>query len=136
MTRQARPSGWTKTAILSSRGNATSAPATGGAFFAQRYNNGGSPQGSEFLVNSYTTGDQTRPAVAMTKDGAFTVAWQSQNQDGSGWGIYGQSYDKNGVSQALRFKLHDDCRRSVGPSIAMDDMCDLVVRVEWQRPGR
>src|SRR5215471_7057481 len=53
------------------------------------------PVGSEFRVNTYTTGPQqtysggpyqSTPAVAMDAQGNYVVTWSSQNQDGSGWG--------------------------------------------------
>ncbi len=37
----------------------------------------GEPLGDEFQVNTFTTGDQTSPAVAAY-DGGFVVTWQSQ----------------------------------------------------------
>ena len=41
------------------------------------------PFGGEFQVNTYTTGDQDFPVVAVAPDGQFIIAWQSQGQDGS-----------------------------------------------------
>ena len=32
------------------------------------------------------------PVTALLADGSFVVIWQSQNQDGDGWGIYGRRY--------------------------------------------
>jgi len=43
--------------------------------------------GPEGQVNTFPTGNQRRPAVAMDPSGAFVVAWQS----------YGQDYDRFGV---------------------------------------
>jgi hypothetical protein len=63
---------------------------SGLGIFAQRYDAGGAPFGSEFRVNSYTTGDQGYPAIAS--HGCPLIAWESAGQDGSGTGIYGQLY--------------------------------------------
>ncbi len=60
--------------------------------FAQRYDAAGAKLGNEFLVNSTTIGDQQSPSVAMGNDGRFVIGWQSDNQDGSEWGIYAQRY--------------------------------------------
>jgi hypothetical protein len=50
--------------------------------------------GSEFLVNTYTTGSQDDPSVAMTRSGDFVVAWDgAPGQDGSGYGVFAQRYD-------------------------------------------
>ena len=56
----------------------------------------GTPIGPAFLVNSYTTGDQTLPSLAADATGAFVVVWQSYGQDGGGWGIFGQRHDTAG----------------------------------------
>ena len=49
--------------------------------FAQRYASNGSRIGGEFQVNSYTTGDQAYPRVAMNSNGDFVVVWNSQYPD-------------------------------------------------------
>ena len=59
--------------------------------FGQRFNTNGERIGDEFRLNSYTDSDQKCPAVAIIKDGRFITVWQSQNQDGSNYGIYGES---------------------------------------------
>ncbi len=51
-----------------------------------------SPTGGEFLVNSTTadlqvSSDTVQQSVATDADGDFVVVWQSNLQDGSGWGI-------------------------------------------------
>ena len=56
---------------------------SGSGVYAQRYNAAGVAQGSEFLVNTYTTGYQQYPSVAMDGSGNFVVTWQSSGQDGS-----------------------------------------------------
>lgn len=46
-------------------------------------------------VNTFTTGFQDSPALAVNADGSFVVAWESQNQDGSGDGVYAQRFAGN-----------------------------------------
>ena len=46
--------------------------------------------GPEFRVNTYTTSTQASPSVASDPNGNFVVVWQSDGQDGSGYGVYGQ----------------------------------------------
>ena len=58
--------------------------------FAQRYGKSGRPLGGEFQVNTYMADDQKRPAVAIGENRKFAVAWQSDGQDGSGYGVFGQ----------------------------------------------
>ena len=54
-----------------------------GAVQGQRYASDGSPLGAEFGVNSYTTGGQAYPALAMAPDGDFVVAWSSNLSEGT-----------------------------------------------------
>jgi hypothetical protein len=55
----------------------------------QRYDAGGNPVGGEFQVNSYTTGGQFMPSVAMDAEGNFIVTWNSYGSSGSyGGAVY------------------------------------------------
>jgi len=65
--------------------------------FAQRYDAGGNKLGGEFQVNTYTTGNQAYPTVAMSADHSFVVAWQSDGQDGDGFGVFARRYDGTGT---------------------------------------
>ena len=49
-----------------------------------------------FQVNTYTSSDQYDPSVTALKDGGFMVSWESNGQDGSGYGIYGQRFGVDG----------------------------------------
>ena len=53
---------------------------------------------NETLVNTFTANDQTMPAIAVLADGGWVVAWASDLQDGSGYGVYFQRYDKDGAA--------------------------------------
>ncbi len=72
--------------------------AAGGGWnvWARAYNATGAPRGPAFMVNSTTTDVQNSPAVALDAGGDFVVTWQSNNQDGSGYGIYARRYDSQG----------------------------------------
>src|SRR5207237_545598 len=61
---------------------------SGWGVYARRYDKAGNPLGGELLVNTTTTGDQQFAAVAAGSNGDFIVAWSSQGQDGSGWGVF------------------------------------------------
>jgi hypothetical protein len=65
---------------------------SGFGIFGQRYASTGAPLGPEFRVNTYTTAGQRHPAVASSFAGNFAVVWESDQQDGSGYGIFGQRY--------------------------------------------
>ena len=74
--------------------------------FARRFGSSGSPLGGEFVVNTYTTGYQFYPSVAMGSSGAFVVAWASYNQDGSSTGIFGQRFDSAGAPAGGEFQVN------------------------------
>lgn len=66
--------------------------------WARRYDATGTALGDAFRVNTYTTDIQRYSSVAMDTEGDFVITWQSQGQDGSGYGIYAQRYSPNGAS--------------------------------------
>ena len=66
--------------------------------FARRYNAAGIPLSSEIPINTYTTGRQIRPSVAIESSGGFIVAWQSEGQDGDGSGVFARRFDADGVA--------------------------------------
>jgi len=59
------------------------------------------PNGPEFLVNTYTTGSQFFPQVASDRNGHFVVVWISGGEDGSGYGVFAQRFDASGKRQGL-----------------------------------
>ena len=50
------------------------------------------PLGPEFQVNTYTTGVQSRPAVAIDNIGEFVVTWSDEYQQNFSLGIFGQRF--------------------------------------------
>jgi hypothetical protein len=96
--------------------------------FGQRFNAAGLPQGSEFQVNSYTTGYQTNPAVASAANGSFVVVWNSYYQDGSNYGIFGQRFSAAGLPQGSEFQINSYTTGSqYRPSAASDVDGNFVV---------
>ena len=63
---------------------------------AARFDASGQRRGSDFLVNTYTQGDQYvnryAPTLASDPAGNFVVVWTSLGQDGSSYGVFGQRY--------------------------------------------
>jgi len=98
---------------------------------ARRYDAAGAAQGTEFLVNTYTTDGQLNPTVAMDAEGNFVVAWQSFGQDTSSYGVYAQRYNAVAVAQDTEFRVNTFTeRRQLLPAVAMDADGDFVVA--WQ----
>jgi Ca2+-binding RTX toxin-like protein len=52
--------------------------------------------GDELQVNVTTPDAQKSASITSLPDGGWLVTWQSGSQDGSGFGIYQQRYDKDG----------------------------------------
>jgi len=62
--------------------------------FGQLFDPNCIPIGDEFQINTYEFDDQKYPAVATKESGEFITIWQSYEQDGSGWGIFGDTGPK------------------------------------------
>jgi hypothetical protein len=74
----------------------------------QRYAAGGTPVGSQFQVNSFTTNHQLYPAVAAG-GGGFVVVWDSNGSpgtDASGYSVQGQRYGSGGSPQGAQFQVN------------------------------
>lgn len=64
---------------------------------SQRYAANGAPVGGETLVNTFVSGHQEQPTIAMNADGTYVVSWQSQNIDGSGLAVVAQQFAADGT---------------------------------------
>ncbi len=106
-----------------------------GGIYGQRFLSDGSFAGSEFQVNSYSSGDQSQPSVAMDSVGNFVVAWSSDGQDGSGRGVYGQRFSETGVAFGSEFRVntHTSSNQSQ-PSVAMSSAGEFIV--VWSSSGQ
>ena len=72
--------------------------------YGQRYAGTGAPAGTEFRVNTATTGSQFVPAVAAAPAGDFVVVWMGP--DGSDYGISGQRYSSAGAPVGSEFRVN------------------------------
>jgi hypothetical protein len=57
-------------------------------------------------VNTWTTDWQESPSITSLFNGGFVVVWQSNGQDGSGTGVYGQRFDSNGNKVGSEFQVN------------------------------
>ncbi len=62
--------------------------------------------GSEFQVNTYTTGQQVLAAVAMDEGGAFVVVWEDRELAGANQSIRGQRYAADGTRLGSEFLVN------------------------------
>ncbi len=86
---------------------ATDLDGNGNGIYGQRYTASGTAVGSEFRANTSTAGEQFYPSVAALPGGGFVVSWSSLNQDGSGWGVYGQRFNAAGMAQGSEFRINE-----------------------------
>lgn len=100
----------------------------GDGVYARLYNLAGTPLGSEFRVNTLTTGDQRYSTVAMDSDGDFVVTWKSDLQDGDGYGIYAQRYNASGTAQGGEFQVNTfTTGNQIDPTVAIDHSGNFVI---------
>ena len=90
----------------------------------QRFDSSGSRLGSEFQVNSFTTGGQRFPSAATNDPGQFVVAWESSasgGSDDSGYSIQARIFDSDGTPLTDDFQVNS---HTVGaqfrPQVALD----------------
>ncbi|MDZ8259486.1 beta strand repeat-containing protein [Nostoc sp. ChiQUE01b] len=111
----------------------TGQDASGNGIYAQRYNNAGIAVGTEFRVNSTTSGNQFNSTIAIDTDGDFVISWTGQ--DGSGNGIYAQRYNNAGVAVGSEFRVNSTTSSNQNNStIAIDADGDFVI--SWQSYGQ
>lgn len=81
-------------------------PGDTSGIYAQVFNADGSKSGGEIHVNTYIQSNQYDPEVTTLASGDFLVTWQSQGQDGSGYGIYQQRFDENGNAEGSERRVN------------------------------
>jgi len=103
----------------------------------QRFADSGTPIGSQFQVNSYTTDAQVLPRASLDPQGRFVVVWMSLGSygtDNSGGSAQGQRFDDSGTPDGGQFQVNTywtDWQRY--PAVAADGQGDFVV--VWQSKG-
>ena len=94
---------------------------------------------SEILVHAIDLGNPqetssenrgSQHAVDNDSNGNYVVVWSSLNQDGSGWGVFGQRYDASGVAQGSLIQINETTNDNQRwASVAMAD--DGKFTVTW-----
>src|SRR5439155_4866196 len=93
---------------------------------------------SETIVNS-TRGNIQKQAsdrgVATSNSGDYVVTWASYGQDGSGWGVYAQRFDHNGIAQGGEFRVNTTTSGDqLDPAVAMDAAGNFLI--SWTSIGQ
>lgn len=101
---------------------------------ARRFGGTGVPDGAEFAVNEFTTGNQMGPAVAGAPDGTFVVAWSSYEQDGDFFGVFARRFP-GAAPAGAEFQVNTwTTGAQYDPAVAMDPDGDFVV--VWDGPSQ
>jgi hypothetical protein len=105
--------------------------------FARRFDQHGVPAGDEFCVNTFTTGTQYQPSVAVARGGEFVVAWESVGQppDSSGSGVFARRFDAAGQALGPEFLVNSTTTsRQANPDVAMDAAGRFLIVWEGLNP--
>ncbi|MCR6500860.1 putative Ig domain-containing protein [Shinella sp. CPCC 101442] len=79
---------------------------SGSGVYQQAYHADGTPQGGETRVNSPAFSGQYHPEITALSDGGWVVTWESNGQDGSGYGVYQQAYHADGTPQGCETQVN------------------------------
>jgi len=98
---------------------------------ARRFAASGSPAAGQFQVNTYTTGEQTEPDIAVARgDGRFVVVWTSEGSagnDNEGTSIQGRLFNATGSALAT-FQVNNlTANDQTQPAVAMAPGGSFVV---------
>jgi hypothetical protein len=85
----------------------------------QRYTLAGVKSGGPVRANTYVANDQSTPAIVGTAQGGFVVAWTSNKQDNSLYGVYGQRFTATGAKSGSEFRINETTKfAQIIPSLA------------------
>jgi hypothetical protein len=105
---------------------------SGLSVLARLYDALGTPLGGEFLVNTFTLGNQDSPSPTMDETGDFAIAWTSRSaQDGSAAGVFARRFDASGNARGGEFQVNSYTTGTqdlsfFAPSLASDSAGNLV----------
>ena len=95
--------------------------------FGQRFGSAGTAVGTEFQVNTFTSGKQENPAVAIDPAGNFVVVWESPTALDEDV-ILGQRYDSTGATVGTEFVISSvDGNDKEKAAVAMDGSGNFAV---------
>ncbi len=100
---------------------------------AQRYDANGVPQGANFQVNTYTTGNQLSAGVTHMADGSFFIGFQSNQNEAAG-DVIVKRYDASGNPVGAEFQVNTTytAGQQGYPDFALDAQGNFVVSW-WDR---
>lgn len=108
--------------------------------FAKRFNSSGQTLSGDVRVNTFVTGNQLNPDVAMDADGNYVVVWESISQPINGAtnfsrDVFAQRFDENGNPQGQEILINSfTAGDQEDPEVAMDADGNFVVT--WESFGQ
>jgi hypothetical protein len=126
---------WTSEGSFGTDSNSSQYYGSGYSVQAQRYASDGSPAGSQFQVNTYTSENQSGASVSSTPNGDFMVVWESKGSSGTdnfySYSVQGQRYASDGSLQGAEFQVNTyTTEHQAVPSVSLAANGDFVVA--WQ----
>jgi parallel beta-helix repeat protein len=108
-----------------------------GSISAQRYDREGNGIVEEFQVNVETIDNQWDSSLTALQDGGFLVTWQSTHQDGSGLGVYGRRFDRDGnaISREFQINTYTNGNQSDSAVTPLIDGGFIVSWSSWNQDG-
>lgn len=78
--------------------------------------------GNAFAINTYTTGQQSQPAIDVTPSGDFVVAWRGEGVGpGSAEGVFLRTFDTAGTPLIPEARVSSSTGLHSNPSVGHDD---------------
>jgi hypothetical protein len=106
---------------------------SGKGVYLRRFHPSGGAISTEVRANTTTAGNQQHPAVGSDMLGNFLVSWESEGQDGSGLGIFGQAFDNQLAKIGGEFQVNTTTAGDQSaPSVASGQAGNMVA--VWQGP--
>jgi len=103
--------------------------------FAQRFDAAGNKAGGEFQVNTYTGNYQIPTGITALANGGFMISWESDGQDSSYYGVYGQCYHADGTKDGGEFRINSYTTGGQYDS-SMATLPDGRIVVTWTSDGQ
>lgn len=82
----------------------------------------------DLRVNTYVSGRQEQPDIAIGSLGSFVITWQSDTQDGDDFGIYGRVYNVSNAPISSEFQINTSTAGDqTNAAVAMAGNGDFIV---------
>ena len=105
--------------------------------YAQYFNNDGSKNGNEFLVNTSTSYSQCKASVSFFYDNKFIIVWESWDEAEIGYNLYAKIFDENlnVVLDEFLVNNHMDNYQWYSDVTTYSDNSFDIVWCSWEQDG-